>query len=339
MKYRATIAALPALLLAGAFAQASAESYFHGRTITVEVPAGSGGTYHIYCQIVQNRLAKYIPGHPTMIIKNRPGAGGAGSATFMSEVAPKDGTHIAMISPGVITVPLFRKVTFDARKFEFLGSLAARSSAVWIWHTKGVTTLDQLKKTPVKIASSGYAAAGSVFPRLINRVLATKMELIYGYKGGGTLNLSMERGETEGRWNYRSGFAGVRPDWIPKKKVVPVLATGPRDPEFKGVPHMRDLLKEGSVEQKLYDLIGMNFEVGQAFYAPPGTPVDVMKILRTAFERMIADPETKKEVKGRNVDFSPKTAKQIRDEMDRGFKGATPDVVAALREVYTKRKK
>ncbi|MCC2095684.1 MAG: hypothetical protein KDJ29_02260 [Hyphomicrobiales bacterium] len=331
-----TAAALLALPWSGA---AVAADYFAGKTITVEVPSGSGGTYHVYCQIVQNNLGRHIPGNPTMIIKNRPGAGGALSASYMGNVAPKDGTHIAMISPGTITLPLMRKVDFDARKFNFLGSVAARSSAVWIWHTKGIKNLKDLQTRPVKLASSGYAAAGSVFPRLINKVLHTKIQLIYGYKGGGAMNVSIERGETEGRWNYRSGFTGVRPGWIKDRKIVPVLATGPRDDALKGVPHMRDMLKDGSLEANMYDVIGMNFEIGQAFYAPPGVKPEVVAILRTAFDKMIADPKTKEMIEKRRIELSPKTATQIAAELKKGFAAATPDVIAGLRGIYLKKKK
>ncbi len=329
-----------AALLAMAWPSAVlAADYFAGKTITVEVPSGSGGTYHVYCQIVQNNLGRHIPGNPTMIIKNRPGAGGVVSASYMANVAPKDGTHIAMISPGVITLPMVRNVKLDARKFNFLGSVAARSSAVWVWHTKGVKNLADLKKTPVKLASSGYGAAGSVFPRLINKILGTKIKLIYGYKGGGAMNVSIERGETEGRWNYRSGFTGVRPGWIKDKKIVPVLATGPRDPELKGIPHMRDMLKDGTLHAKMYDVIGMNFEIGQAFYAPPGLDPKVVAILRTAFDKMIADPKTKAMIEKRRIELSPKTAKEIEAEMKKGFAAATPDVVAGLKDIYIKPKK
>ena len=87
--------------------------YFAGKTITVEVPSGSGGTYHVYCQIVQYNLGRHIPGNPSMIIKNRPGAGGLVSASYMANVAKKDGTEIAMIAPGTLTLPLMRKVKFD----------------------------------------------------------------------------------------------------------------------------------------------------------------------------------------------------------------------------------
>ena len=316
--------------------QAIAADYFAGKTITIDVPSGSGGTYHIYCQVVQHNLARHIPGNPTMIIKNRPGAGGLVSASYMANVAKKDGTEIAMIAPGTLTLPLMRKVKFDGQKFNFLGSVAARSAAIWVWHTKGVTKLDDLKTKKVKLASSSYSSAGSVIPRMVNKILGTQIEVIYGYKGGGAMNIAIERGESDGRWNYPSGFASVRPKWIPDKMMIPVLATGPRDPVLKGVPHMHDLLKEGTVERKMYDVFDLNFQVGQAFYAPPGTNPEALKILRTAFDKMLADPATKEMIKKRDIELSPKSASQVHAAMDKGFAAATPDVVKALQGIFLK---
>ncbi len=316
----------------------TAADYFKGRTITVQVPSGSGGTYHVYCQIVQRNLARHIPGNPTTVVQNRPGGGGAKSAAYMAKVAPKNGTVIAMIAPGTITTPLVRNVKFDAREFKWLGAVAARSSGIWMWHTHGITTLQQIKDKEVTIATTGFSSGGSVLPRMINHLLGTKMKLIYGYKGGGVLNLAVERQETQGRWNYRSGFTGVRPSWLPKKKVIPVIAMGPRDPLMKGVPHLRDQLKPGSVEQKMYDVIGMNFEVGQAFYVAPGTPDNIVAILKKAFADMIADPRTKTDIVERRIEFSPKSAKQVEDEIAKGFNAITPEVLKGLRKIYTKAK-
>ena len=314
----------------------AAAPYFEGKTIIVQVPSGSGGTYHVYCQIVQRNIGRHIPGQPKTVIQNRPGGGGAKSAAYMAKVAPKNGSVIAMIAPGTITTPLVRNVKFNAREFNWLGAVAARSSGVWMWHTSGITTLQQLKDKQTTIATTGFSSGGSVVPRMINSLLGTKMKLIYGYKGGGALNLSVEREETQGRWNFRSGFTGVRPTWLPQKKVVAVIATGPRDPLMKGVPHLRDMLKDGSVEQKMYDVIGMNFEVGQAFYVPPGTPKKIVSILTKAFADMIADPRTKADILKRGIEFSPKSAKEIRTEIAKGFDAVTPEVLTGLKGIYTK---
>jgi len=333
---RATVPALALVSLMFVSGPLAAADYFAGKTITVQVPSGSGGTYHVYCQLVQRSIGKYIPGKPNTLIQNKPGGGGASSAAFMMNAAPKNGTYIAMIAPGTISTSLVRKVKFDPRKFNWLGSIAARSAAIFIWHTHGITTLDQLKQREVTIGSTGFSASGSLLPRLINTLLGTKMKIIYGYKGGGAINVAIESGETMGRWVFRSGLTGVRPTWLPEKKVIPVIATGPRDPAFKDVPHLRDLLKPGSVGQKMYDVIGMDLEVGQAFYAPPGVPSDVVQILRKGFADMIADPATKAEIAKRRIEFSPLSAQEVEAKIKTGFDAATPDVINGLKKVHAK---
>jgi tripartite-type tricarboxylate transporter receptor subunit TctC len=331
--------AIGSLMMIGA--PVGAAEYFAGKTITVQVPSGSGGTYHAYCQMVQRNFGNYIPGNPRTLIQNLPGAGGAKSAAYMYNVAPKDGMKLAMIAPGTITVPLVRKVRFDAREFEWLGAPAARSSAFWFWHTTGIKSLDDIRKQEVTIATSGFGAAGSVLTRLMNATLGTKMKLIYGYKGGGAINVSVERGETMGRWNFRSGFTGVRPTWIPKKLVIPVIRMGPHDPDpvYNGVPHLRDLLKTGSVERKMYDVLGMNLDVGQAFYVPQGTPKKIVNIMVSAFDKMLADPVFKERIIKRRIEYSPKSAVQIRAKIKEGFDAATPEVVRELKKLFTKKKK
>ena len=86
-----TIAATAALTLMSAPSMAA--DYFAGKQITVQVPSGSGGTYHVYCQLVQRNIARFIPGNPKTVIQNMPGGGGAKSAAFMSHVAPKGRQH------------------------------------------------------------------------------------------------------------------------------------------------------------------------------------------------------------------------------------------------------
>jgi len=162
-----------------------------------------------------------------------------------------------------------------------------------------------------------------------------KMKIVYGYKSGGAINVAMEQLEVMGRWNFRSGYTGVRPTWIPEKMVFPIIATGPRDPELKGVPHLRDLLEPGSVGLKIYDVVDMDFSVGQGFYTAPGVPKNVVDILTKAFADMIADPETRTEIDRRRIEYSPLSAAEVRKVIEKGFEAATPDVVKGLLEIHT----
>ena len=343
IKVTLTATAIAAAVSLGTTAIAGGHgNYFADKQITVQVPSGSGGTYHVYCQLVQRNIAKFIPGNPKTVIQNMPGSGGAKSAGFMANVAPKDGTIIAMIAPGAITTPMVRKVKFNARKFNWLGAPAARSAGIFYWHTHGITKLSQIKEKETIIASTGFSSNGSIFPRLVNATLGTKIKIIYGYKGGGKLNVSVEKGETQGRSNFLSGFTGVRPDWLPKKLIIPVIMYGPRSthPAAKGVPHLDDLLKPGSVEAKMYEVLNMNLKVGQAFYVPPGTPDKVVKTLRTAFTKMMFDKGFIKEIEKRRVEHSPVTADQITKLINAGFDAATPDVIEAMKKrVFAKQKK
>ena len=317
----------------------SAEDYFAGKVITIQVPSGPGASYHAYCQMVQRNIFKYIPGNPTATIQNLPGGGGAKSASYMYNAAPKNGTVIAMIAPGTITVPLVRKVKYNAREFEWLGSPAARPYGLWAWHTTGIKTLEDAKKQEVTVATSGFAAAGSVLVRLMNATLGTKLKNIYGYRGGGAINLAVERGEAWSRTNFYSGFMAAQPTWIAQKKVIPLIGMGPRDKhkEFVGVPHMRDLLKPGSLHLKVYDVLALNLKVGQGFYIPQGSSKKVRDILGDAFDKMVADPDFERQILKRRIEFSPVPAAEIRKIIKDGFAAATPEVVKALKAIFKKK--
>jgi len=328
------LAVLPVLGVA-----AGAKDFYAGKTVTVQVPSGSGGTYHVYCQIVAGQIGKHIPGKPTVVIQNLPGAGGAKSASYMMNAAPKNGTYMAMIAPGVITDPLIRKHKYDARKFNWLGSVAARPFSIAMWHAAPFKSIDDMKKNVSTIGTNGLASAGYVVPAFVNAVLGTKMKIITGYKSGGETNLAIERGEVQGRGNYYSGFTGVRPEWITDHKLTFVLGIGPRHPALKDVPHLRDLLKPGSQEAKMYDLIELNFNVGQAFYAPPGVDKANFAILRTAFAAMLADPALVKEIARRRVEFQPQSAEQVESLIAAGFKSAEPAVVSRLKGILTSRQR
>ena len=314
LKLAAPALAAGSLLALGA--PLGAADYFAGKVITIQVPSGPGASYHAYCQMVQRNIFKYIPGNPTTTIQNLPGGGGAKSASYMYNAAPKNGTVIAMIAPGTITVPLVRKVKYDARKFEWLGSPAARPYALWAWHTTGIKTLEDAKKKEVTVAQSGFAGAGAVLVRMMNT------------------------GEAQSRTNFYSGFMAAQPNWIKEKKVIPLIGMGPRDKhkEFIGVPHMRDLLKPGSLDLKVYDVLALNLKVGQGFYIPQGSSKQVRDILGDAFDKMVADPDFERQILKRRIEFSPVPAAKIRKIIKDGFAAATPEVVKALKAIFKKTK-
>ena len=305
---------------------------FAGKTFTIVVPTGPGGSYHLYAQVIQRNMSKHLPGHPTVILQNRPAAGGAAAAQYMMQNAPKDGTVIAEATAGTITDPLFRPLGYDASKFLWLGTVAARDYSIAVLKPSAVKSLDDLRRTEITVGTTGVTSAGYFVPQFINSALGTKMKPISGYGSGGDINLAMERGELDGRGSYYSGFS-IRKDWIDQDKLRFLISIGPRNPILKDVPHMRDLITPGTAIAKMYELLELNFNVGQAFYAPPGVPDATMAVLRDAFAKMAHDPQTQESAMRAALDWEPASADAVTAALQSGLAAAEPDVIKGLSKI------
>ena len=333
-----SVSALPLLaaLAAGALAAAPAVAdevadFFKGKTVTVVVPAGSGGTFHLYGQLVQRHIGKHIPGNPTVVVQNRPGGGGVTAANYTAGAAPNDGTLIAEINPGSVIIPLVRKVRFDPRKFEWLGIVSIRTYTLGVWHTVAADTFEKHKATEVVMGSSGVGSINYQLPTFLNAVAGTKYKIIKGYKGGGDINLAMERGEVQGRGNFYSGYLGAQPHWIRDKKIKFFATIGPVRDEVKSVPRLRDLVK-GDLNGKMLSLLEVGFEIGQAFYLPAGTPKARVDALRVAFASMLKDPAMKAEADSRKVPMITGTWQRATKVVENAYK-VEPAVANKLSEI------
>lgn len=299
--------------------------FYKDRTITVIVPAGSGGSFHLIAQIVARHLGKHIPGHPSVVTQNRPGAGGVTASNYMANAAPRDGTVIAEMNPGSVVVPLMRKLAFDPREFEWLGVFTVRTYTLGVWHTVSACTVDEWRKTEVIMGSSGIGSLNHQIPAFINYALGTKFKVISGYKGGGAINLAMERGEVQGRGNFYSGYTGAKPDWLPKKLVKLCYILGPSRPEVEGIPELRPLIPEGEKRQ-MYDLLVTAFNVGQAFHTPPGVAKERVEALRTAFAAMLKDPAMRADTEKHQLPLNSRDDKYVTKVVNDAY--ATPPAVA-----------
>ena len=308
-------AAAAIAILAG---PAAADDFFKDRQVTVVVPSGSGGTYHLYCQILARHLGKHLHG-AKVVTQNMPGAGGAKAARYMVTAAPKDGSYISMINPGAIAVPLMRpKVGFDTRDMMWLGSMSGRAYTVGVWHKSSVKTLGEARKKQVIMGTTGKSSTSYLIPSFMNKTIGTKFKIITGYKGGGAINLAIERGEIEGRGNFYTGYLGVRPEWIRDNKIVFLARLGPERPDIQHIPRLRDMLNT-DLERKMLSILEVSFNVGQAFYAPPGISKDRLATLRKAFIATVKDPATKKEANSRFLPLRWQTNQEVEKAIDETF--------------------
>jgi len=314
--------------------------FFKGRTVTVVVPSGSGGTFHLYGQLVQRHLGKHIPGNPNVVVQNRPGAGGVTAANYMAAAAPKDGTVIAEINPGSVVVPLMRKVRFDPRKFAWLGAISVRTYTLAVWQNVAADTIAKQQKTQVIMGASGVGSINYQLPTFLNAAIGTKYKIIKGYKGGGAINLAMERGEVQGRGNFYSGYLGAKPGWIRDGKVKIYATIGPVRDEVRNVPRLRDIVT-GGMNRKMLELLEVGFHVGQSFFLPPGTPKARVAALRKSFADLLQDKALQDEAARRQVPLNTRTWQQITKVVDDAYRvdPAVPKKLAGILGFAKKKKK
>jgi tripartite-type tricarboxylate transporter receptor subunit TctC len=290
---RATLLAAVAML---APLSATAAESLAGKTVTINVPVAPGGGYDTYARLVARHIKKHLPGQPTVIVKNMPGAGGIILAGHLYTQAPKDGTEFAVLQDA----NLFQQLTtnqalpYDARKFGYLGALEKFVPIVLTWHTTRFRTFEDTKTDAMTVGSDGPGSSTDYFPRVLNAFFGTKFKVVRGYKGSADITLAIERGELDGlsSWCYDC-MKAQKPDWVAGNKARVLLQLALEgDPELdaKAIPKVIDLAK--TVEEKqAVQLAFSGVSIARPFVAPPGLPQERLAMLRDALEATVRDPE------------------------------------------------
>ena len=220
----AGIGLLPALQSASA-----QENFYAGKTIRIIVGTGSGGGYDGAARLTARYLGKYIPGNPSFVVENMPGASGIKATNFLYEAAPKDGTVFATVNN---SMPVYQAISqpgvrFKAEDLNWIGSLLQTATTISIWHTAEVRTIEEAKRKEVIMGATGAAGTKAAYPQLLNNTLGTKFKIVTGYEGGNTLRLAMERGEVQGDGSARwSSWKSTKPDWVRDNKVIALVQIG-----------------------------------------------------------------------------------------------------------------
>ena len=252
-----------------------------------------GGGFDTTARLLIRHMPRHLPGNPTMIAKNVPGAGSLRAANYLYGIAPKDGTEFGIIGPSVPFGPLFSRdgVSFEATKFNWLGSLDRWTSIALVWKTAKAQTLDAALRTEVVAGATGAGDMTVTFPRLTNALLGTKFKIVPGYQGSPDLNLAIERGEVDGRLGWCWDCLKIdKPDWVKDKKVtILVQFAAAKHPELMDVPLVMDLAKTEEDRQIMRLAFG-NLEIARPFLAPPGVPAERVAALRAAFDATAKDP-------------------------------------------------
>jgi len=290
-----------------AAANAAVEAFYKGKTITVIVGNSAGGGYDLYTRLLARHMGKHIPGNPTLIVQNMPGAGSLVATNHLYNAAAKDGTVFGSVDRGIPGEQLIgtEGVQYDANKFNWIGSMNEEVSVCVARADSPVKTFDEMFSKPLKIGGTGPGADTDMFPNFLNAVLGTKFDLVSGYPGGNDINLAMERNEVQGRcgWSW-SSVKSTRPDWV-KNGFINILVQMAlhKHPDLPNVPLIMDYAKDEKTKNMM-EVVFARQTMGRPLVAPPGVPPERIEALRKAFVDTMNDPDLKAEAEKSQQELS-----------------------------------
>src|SRR5258708_22763833 len=277
---------LAALAIASSLAPAAAQTgddFYKGRQLSVMIGYGVGGSDDLWARLIARHIGDYIPGHPTVVPVNAPGAGSLLLANQITNTQPRDGTVIGPISRGLPSEPLLggASIRFDPLKLSFVGSPDRDTAVCAAAKDAPVKTVQDLYAKELIGGGTGSGADTEVYPNFLRNLLGMKFNVISGYPGSRAINLAIERGEVQG---ICVSYDTIAREAIFQNGTVHVLfqAALKPDPRLDGIPFAADLTKTAQQRQAL-DLFLARTNMGRPFIAPPEVPADRLKILRTAF--------------------------------------------------------
>jgi len=313
-------------------AQEAVAQFYRGKTINMIVGSSAGGGYDLYARLIARTIGKYIPGNPSLVVSNMPGAGSIVAAQYIYNVGPKDGTAIAAMFFGAVLEPLFgdrSKSKFDSTKLHFIGSANVESSICIVRADTGVKTVADLQSREIIVGASAGGGSTTDFPALMRNVLGAKLKIVAGYPGSNEISLALEKGEIQGACGYGwSSLIAGRPQWLRDHFVNVVSQDGLRlEPKLKemGVQLTIDLAKTPE-ERQIMELNYAPLEFGRPYIVAPEVPADRVAALRAAFSATLKDPELLAEAAKINLDIEPLSGEDVQAIVERLYK-ATPDIV------------
>ncbi len=317
----------------------SPEEFYRGRQMEMVIGGGAGGGVDIYGRMVARHMVKYIPGVPSMIVRNYPAAGGTVGVSYLFHKAPRDGSAMGTMARGPVVEPLIgsRKLDYETPEFSWIGSASQDVSICGAWHTTSFKTIADAQAREMTVAGTGGSSETDTFPTILNDMLNTKFKLITGYSGTQQTLLAIERGEVDGRcgWGW-SSLKSTNADWIRDRKIVVLLQLSmERHQDLKDVPTVMEKVTRQEDRMALELLLAPQ-DMARPFAAPPKVPTDRLAALRRAFDKTMTDSAFLADVDKIQGDISPLTGEKVQALVTNMYK-ASPQVIERVKTLIAPR--
>jgi tripartite-type tricarboxylate transporter receptor subunit TctC len=310
--------------------------FYKGKTVSLVVGSSTGGGYDTMTRAIARFIGKHIPGNPTVVVRNMPGAGGITALNYIYNTAERDGTVLALVQNNTPLEPLFgtKQARYDATRLNWLGTPSFEVAMVLLWHTVPVNSVDDLRARETQMGASGANSTPAFYARLLNATLGTRMKLVNGYPGQNDALLAMERGELDGYPSvFQSALTSTRPTWLPQKLAKVVVQYGPeRLAELGNVPFAPDLLT--NEDDKLLMQAGFApLALGRPLVMPPEAPPDRVAAMRKALADTFADPEFLAEGERMGLGINaPRSGAQLQEVIARAYQ-SPPRIIERLQKL------
>jgi tripartite-type tricarboxylate transporter receptor subunit TctC len=298
--------------------QEPVEQFFRGKSINIYVGSSAGGGYDTYGRLLARHLGKHIPGQPTIVVQNMPGAGSNKAAGYIYAVAPKDGTAIGAIFPGAILQPLLgdAAVQHEPNKFIYLGSANSDVYHCFVRSDAPAKTFRDALKTEVILGASNEGGTTRDLPAMMNNLAGAKFRIVTGYAGSKEIGLAVERNEVHGACGIGwTGFTTLYASWFERKLVTMTLqlaVKGHAELNAMGVPLATEFARAGEDRQAM-ELVLSQGLFGRPYVLPPGVPADRAAALRKAFTAAMSDPALLSDAKKANLDLEAIAGGDLQD--------------------------
>lgn len=319
------------------WAGASGAQEFSAKNVNLVVGFPPAGGYDSIARIFARHYGKHLPGNPSIVVQNQPGAGSLTAANLLYNAAPKDGSHMAMFASSAALEPLMgnQLAKFDANKFEWIGNLNRDTPSCGAWASSGIKTWSDVATRKSRFGASGPAAITAQHAFYLRNVLGADIQVIMGLGGTGPIVLAMQRGEVDASCGmFLSSVRGsFRNDYDKGNLIIFMQLGKKKDPFFKDAAHIYDIVKNPD-DLKLTEFIFTQAEVTRPLALPPGTPASIVAAMRAGFDKAVRDKEYLAELEKAQIDGNPMTGAETAEAF-REAVSAPPAIIERSKKVLS----
>jgi len=316
-------------------AAAQIDPFYQGKTLRLVVGSAPGGGYDAYARLVARHLSDHVPGAPTLVVNNMPGASGIKATNYLYSIAPKDGTVFGTFNSAMPFYQVLGQpgVQFKSEEFSWVGSLSQAANVIAVWHEAGVKTIEDAKRTEVILGALTGGGSMGAYPRLLNQILGTKFKIVTGYESGTQVTLAIERGEVQARGTTPwTTWRATRPDWVRERKIIAIVQFGlKKDPDLPDVPMLTEFAQTEE-QRQIFDLISANIAIERPFAAPPDVPAGTLAVLRQGFAEMARAPDFLADAERQNMDIDPLFGEDLRKAVA-GIVATPPAIAKKVKDI------